>query len=151
MKNLLVLMLLLIASSCSNNNEQTTQPAPSEQPTPQPSSATEPSKFEPVPRKSVFPPGKYKTLDDLMNNCFSTGSTRNEVRKVQGQPDYTEANPPLENWYYGTGVVQFKGQLVGGVSDPDGKLKYVDYMELAFSPDKVEGEFYILLNTRLNR
>lgn len=154
MKNVFVLILLLTAYSCTNDsNKETTQasqPVQPEQQTP-PLTTTQPSKPEPVQRESVFPPGKFKTLQELMNNCFSTGSTRNEVRKVQGQPDYTEANPPLENWYYGRAVVQFKGQLVGGVSNPDGKLKYADYFELALSPDKIEGEFYSLLNTRINR
>lgn len=155
MKNVLVLILLLTAYSCSNDSNkepatQANQPTQSEQQTPQTTTA-QPPKPETVQRESVFPPGKYKTLQELMDNCFSTGSTRNEVRRVQGQPDYTEANPPLENWYYGRGVVQFKGQLVGGVSNPDGKLKYADYFELALSPDKIEGEFYSLLNTRINR
>lgn len=154
MKNVLVLILLLPAYSCSNDsNKETTQASQPVRPEQQtsPPATTQPSKPEPVQRESVFPPGKFKTLQELMNNCFSTGSTRNEVRKVQGQPDYTEANPPLENWYYGRGVVQFKGQLVGGVSNSDGKLKYADYFELALSPDKIEGEFYSLLNIRINR
>jgi hypothetical protein len=145
-----------MAYSCSDESnieqeKQAVKPVDTEQRPPQPTTTIQSTTTEPVQHESVFPPGKYKTLKDLMNNCFSTGSTRSEVRRVQGEPDYTEANLPLENWYYGRCVVQFKGQLVGGVSNPDGSLKYADYFELALSPDKTESEFYLLINSRINR
>jgi len=159
MKNLLASLALMTMMSCSNGNETKETDTPTNLPT------TVVSPTEPVPvkdtgsasppkeelNKPVFPIGTFKTLQEIMKRIFSEGSTKNEVRTVQGEPDFTETDGVYENWYYGRCLVQFKGPIVRAVKNTGGKLRYADYFSLAFSTDKIELEFYDLLNDRINR
>lgn len=157
MKYPILVISLACMISCKNNENSTykieaqkqVHVTPSYQNAPSDTGATTPP---PKPQhESVFPAGKFNSLSEIMAYCFSEGSTKEEVRRVQGEPDFKEASYPLENWYYGNCLVQFNGPIVRAVKNTDSYLLYVDYFALAFSPDKIETEFYLLLNYRINR
>ena len=158
MKHQLLLSMIVAFLSCTSNRNKSDQlesvtgnsPATNQSVNPPTDTGSSMPSTKTI-NESVFPIGTYKSLSEIMKNVFSQGSTRREVRAVQGEPDFTDTDGILENWYYGRCLVQFNGQLVRAVSNPDGTLKYADYIALALSPDKIEGEFYSLLNTRINR
>jgi len=153
MKNLLPLFLVAIIVSCSNGKSKDADSPIVKTETP--SVGVRDTASSPQPKEeskqSVYPMGTYKSLPEIMKHVFSEGSTKEEVRIVQGKADFTEAEGPLENWYYGKCVVQFKGPIVGGVKDVGCNLKYADYFALGLSTDKIEKEFFNLLNSRINR
>lgn len=88
-----------------------------------------------------------------MQHLFSEGSTKAEVRVVQGEPDMIERIDLYnEVWYYGDCQVHFKGQIVRRVVSDNKAIKYASlYGTLLFSPDRTEANLAHFLNDRFTR
>lgn len=158
MKYRLLLLSIVCAASC-NNEEQpdaTINQVPQNIPTPIQTGVSDTGSVTPplpTPRESVFPIGTYKTLPEIMKHLFSEGSTKSEVRTVQGEPDMIERIDLYhETWYYGNCEVHFKGQIVRGIAKLNKNIHYASlYGTLLFSPDPTEIKLAEFLNDRIMR
>jgi len=73
------------------------------------------------PTAVVSRPGQHLDWHDKGNwrRHLKVGMSKSEVRQLFGEPEKINVYSDLENWYYGSGNIEFDGQGLNYWSEPD--------------------------------